>query len=75
MSKKHSIKLADAIREHNRILSHITDGGADRFTDSQLSVLANFLKSQNSSFNRGRWLAYIAGECGPNGGEIKNKAA
>lgn len=31
-------------------------------------TLADFCVIQNPRFNRERWLAYIAGECGPNGG-------
>lgn len=33
--------------------------------------LADFCKSQNGAFKRDRWIAYINGECGPNGGEVK----
>jgi hypothetical protein len=35
--------------------------------------LANFCQAQNPDFNRKLWLDYIAGNCGPNGGKIKNK--
>jgi hypothetical protein len=34
-------------------------------------ALADFCASQNSRFDRERWLGYIAGECGPNGGKVK----
>jgi hypothetical protein len=64
MSKKHFIALADYIRRHNQDFH-----GAGRFTPDQLEFLADFCFSQNSRFNRERWLAYIAGECGPNGGK------
>lgn len=67
MSKKHFIALADSIRWHNR---NTADGDSSMFTQSHLNVLADFCKSQNGQFNRKRWLAYIAGECGPNGGEV-----
>lgn len=33
--------------------------------------LADFCKSQNGRFDRERWLGYIAGENGPNGGAVK----
>jgi hypothetical protein len=63
MTKKHFIALADAIRLHNRF-AH----GLDGFQEVHLKELADFCKSQNPRFNQERWLAYIAGECGPNGG-------
>lgn len=66
MTKKHFVALADAIREHNE---HSFDKSA--FTLEQLRTLADFCHEQNPGFNRDRWLRYIAGECGPNGGEIK----
>ena len=55
MSKKHFIALADALR------------GAD-LSDEVLERLCNFMQEQNPAFMRGRWLAYLKGECGPNGG-------
>jgi hypothetical protein len=60
MSKKDFIALADHIRNEN------THGFA--FSPEQLRELAAFLRDQNPRFNRERWLSYIAGECGPNGG-------
>lgn len=38
------------------------------FDETALDTLANFCKSQNGNFLRDRWLDYIAGKCGPNGG-------
>jgi hypothetical protein len=64
MSKKHFIALADHIRDYNL-------GGDTDFTESQLNALAFFCEQQNPNFNRERWLGYIAGECGPNGGTVK----
>jgi hypothetical protein len=63
MSKKHFIALAQFIMDHNKYRPE-----SDRFTPLQLDVLASFCKSQNSAFMRDRWLDYIAGVCGPNGG-------
>ena len=60
MSKKHFIALAD----------HIKTSTAP-FTTEHLEVLAGFCKSQNGRFNRERWLGYIRGENGPNGGKVK----
>jgi hypothetical protein len=72
MSKKHFIALADKIKEHNA-LTHcgvpITP-----FTEDQIDALADFCRSQNSDFNEDRWLDYIAGRCGKNGGAIKQAA-
>ena len=67
MTKKNFIALADAIREHNRINSQY----ANDFTKVYLETLSDFCQSQNPNFNRERWLSYIAGECGSNGGTIK----
>lgn len=61
MSKKDFIALADTLRESNRIQHPI-------FNSDHLDVLAQFCKEQNRNFMRDRWLAYIAGTCGPNGG-------
>jgi len=63
MSKKHFIALADRIKEHNRTCNH-----GEQFSDEQLDTLAAFCRSQNSNFKTDRWLDYIAGKCGPNGG-------
>ena len=68
MSKKHFIELADAIREHNR---RAVNNGEIPFTSDQLDVLVRFCRQQNASFMRDRWLGYIAGECGKNGGKVK----
>ena len=68
MTKKHFIALANAIRTENK-------WGDAKFSSQQIEVLANFCHSQNSQFDRSRWLAYIAGECGPNGGAVKKQAA
>jgi hypothetical protein len=66
MTKKHFIALANTI---------IRSAPADRsaqgtFSRDAILELADFCASQNPQFNRERWLAYIAGECGPNGGKV-----
>jgi hypothetical protein len=63
MSKKHFIALADKIRQ-----AKCTD---HPFNDCQIALLADFCQSQNANFNRSRWIDYINGECGPNGGKVK----
>jgi hypothetical protein len=64
MSKKHFIALANAIREHNRLVSTRDES----FTATQLETLADFCRAQNPNFKRERWIDYINGQCGPNGG-------
>ena len=70
MTKKHFIALANAIREHNTVKRNVFGKNAERmcFNVEQLDALADFCQSQNPNFNRERWLSYIAGEFGPNGG-------
>jgi hypothetical protein len=68
MTKKHFIALADTIKEQiayelNRGLVSTKDSGI-------IDSLANFCASQNPRFDRERWLGYIAGVCGKNGGKV-----
>ena len=65
MSKKHFIALADTIRQVN------ADSSATPFTLYQIEQLADFCKTQNPRFNDSRWIGYIRGENGPNGGMIR----
>ncbi len=60
MFKREFIDLADAIKK-----------SPVKFSDKHISVLADFCQDQNRFFKRDRWLEYIAGECGPNGGPVK----
>jgi len=76
MSKKHFIKLADMIRDiqARHIAAHPTalirsSGGCMLATVRE--ELARVLAEDNPRFNKQRWLAYIAGDCGPNGGKVK----
>ena len=39
--------------------------------DIMRDALADFCQAQNSNFKRDRWIDYINGECGPNGGKVK----
>jgi hypothetical protein len=72
MSKKHFIALADAIREHNARALRIHGVNADRmmFSPEAIDTLADFCRQQNYDFKRDRWLDYIAGKCGKNGGKV-----
>ena len=77
MSKKDFIALADSIKEFNRTAFWGTDKNGVRGTQNApvqgdtLKMLADFCQSQNPNFMRDRWLDYIAGKCGKNGGAIK----
>ena len=62
MKKRHFIALADTIRTYN-------SGMYPKFTEEHIRTLASFCASTNPRFDRERWLSYIAGECGPNGGK------
>lgn len=79
MSKKDFIALADAIREYNRTAFWGTAADGTRGKQNipvqgdNLKMLADFCQSQNPNFKRDRWLDYIAGKCGPNGGTPKGK--
>jgi hypothetical protein len=68
MTKQNFIALADAIREQIKLESTYPGEVQRPFTYGQIHVLADFCASQNPQFNRSRWLAYIAGTAGPNGG-------
>jgi hypothetical protein len=63
MSKKHFIALAKHIRDFN------SGRLRGNFSQAQLDAIAFFCEQQNPRFRRGRWMAYIAGTCGPNGGK------
>jgi hypothetical protein len=67
MNKRHFVALADVIRNYN-LRNRKTN--IYPFDNQQINLLADFCQSQNENFNRERWLAYIAGECGPNGGKV-----
>lgn len=66
MTKKHFIALADWMKNH---AGENYRGG---FTSAHIESLANFCASQNPRFNRERWIGYINGECGKNGGKVKS---
>lgn len=70
MSKQDFIALADAVRDSNMRF----EAGAvtaQRFSEEHINVLADFCAEQNPRFMRERWLGYIEGTCGPNGGEVR----
>lgn len=65
MSKKDFVALAKAIMLHNK-LAQVNRWVS--FSHDHLKTLADFCQTQNPRFNRERWLDFIAGKCGPNGG-------
>ncbi len=58
MSKKQFIALAETIQKSRAA-----------FSENAINALAYFCEDQNPRFNRQRWLDYIEGKCGPNGGK------
>ena len=63
MSKRDFIALADLIK-------------ARQWQDREevggfVHDIADFCQDQNPRFNRERWMDYLAGRCGPNGGPVK----
>lgn len=81
MTKKHFIELADHLRKPGmmpaaieRTFAHYgltMPGVQEAVLQTIATELADFCKAQNGCFDRQRWLSYIAGECGPNGGAVK----
>ena len=70
MTKKNFVALADVI---SSLTVYEDSGGLSNTNidrEEMIQALARFCQSQNPNFNRERWLAYIAGECGPNGGKV-----
>lgn len=70
MTKKDFIALADAMRKHNASADPEGYATSLPFTRGQIQLIADFCAQQNSAFKRERWLDYIAGNCGPNGGKV-----
>jgi hypothetical protein len=67
MNKKHFIALADTIREIDRRDAEY-GFSKEELRKVFLLELGNFCMAQNHNFDRERWLGYIAGTNGPNGG-------
>ena len=68
-TKKEYIALADALRRANPINTDLADSAVaiDQY-QRDVRAVADACESLNPRFNRSRWLAYLAGECGPSGG-------
>jgi hypothetical protein len=81
MTKKQFIALADVVRSakprtpnpKRADLSERWKGFDEGMHDEWEMMrdrLADFCASQNGKFDRARWLGYIAGDNGPNGGKV-----
>jgi hypothetical protein len=66
MSKKDFIALADVVRRMDA-----SAGNKKIDIGTVTGFLADFCQGQNCNFKRDRWMDYIAGKCGPNGGKVK----
>ena len=71
MSKKDFIALADTMRGTYRIAKDGGTGAEKLLMGFIIGDLCQFMKSRNPAFKEDRWRAYLAGECGPNGGKKK----
>jgi hypothetical protein len=72
MSKKHFIKLAEALKGLEPQWKHNGDDVPARLQwERTLEHLADFCQEQNPNFMRERWLGYIKGRNGKNGGAIR----
>lgn len=70
MTKKDFIALADALRE--TLIKSADKNGCDLVDRNDvIDDIVSFCKAQNSNFKENRWREYLAGNCGPNGGQIK----
>jgi hypothetical protein len=68
MTKKDFIALARYLTDESLADWCMKDGNVDAVKLRE--HLANFCHSVNPRFKRERWLGYIAGENGPNGGAL-----
>ena len=72
MSKKHFIALAQVLMDTKPQPNDPTWDYAEAILQWERirNALADFCEDQNPRFNRERWLGFIAGENGPNGGKV-----
>ena len=76
MTKKHFIALANVLKASEPIGKR--EGYSEQYENGRhvqwcwmVECIAGLCEQENPRFNRQRWLDYIAGECGPNGGKLK----
>lgn len=70
MTKQHFIALADVLKKE---LEGVWNEDSMKQYVSMRDALADFCQAQNPNFKRDRWIGYIEGECGPNGGAVKGR--
>jgi hypothetical protein len=80
MTKRDFVALADCVRELKPVFSDYSAdreayGAADDQWYETVKRLAVFCERQNYDFDRQRWLDYVNGVCGPNGGNCKEEPA
>lgn len=71
MTKKHFIMLADALRRE-RPGDHWDPNKRVQW-ELDVKAVADVCKRVNCRFDRDRFIGYINGECGPNGGRITRR--
>lgn len=60
MTKKHFVALANALRPYRK-----------EIPPDVLDAITRFCESQNPDFKKERWLKFLNGKCGVNGGQLK----
>lgn len=68
MTKQDFIALADALKAQVPQVNWSVNKHVQWELDC--NAVARVCKQQNNRFNKERWLGYLRGECGPNGGKI-----
>src|SRR5271166_5021243 len=71
MSKRDFVALADALRAEKPG----DNWNPNKRVQWELDVeaIADVCAASNPRFKRDRWMSYIAGECGPNGGRLASE--
>jgi hypothetical protein len=70
MSKKDFIALADALRPVLKV-EHVAADGTRSYGDARIvDAVADFCQKQNPLFKRDRWMGYLNGTNGKNGGKV-----
>lgn len=73
MSKKDFIALANALRAQKP--AEHWDPNKRVQWELDVKAIADVCAASNRAFMRDRWMDYVNGLCGPNGGPVKTKGA
>ncbi len=68
MTKKDFVAIADAFRASRTANTWLE---ANDQWSKDVNAVASVLATTNPRFNQARWLDYVNGLCGPNGGAVK----